>query len=179
MVGVDSLVGLLPVDEARLARTYADIDLAVPLLVIPLPERLAGDSGKILVIDGYNRIEKAHREGGEALPCFYLTPEQEDIVRICPRRFGRRPVTRSKLMRKFQEKKVTQEEIEALPEEHELGQRAYSRKAKDAALAAIEGSRTYSEIGRDFQVTRERIRQYLALVYYGVMRRRGEPHEQW
>jgi len=57
------------------------MDLTRPCIMLELPRGLGN-----LIIDGNNRIRKAHAQGVAELPCIVLTPEQEKSIRLrgCP-----------------------------------------------------------------------------------------------
>lgn len=55
-------------------------DLSKPLLAAPVP-----DEGALMVIDGWHRILRAHREGVEQLPLITLTEEESTAVRTAYR----------------------------------------------------------------------------------------------
>lgn len=82
-LGSEATVGMpltgISVDEKR--AMGPDIDLSVPVIVVRFPEWMGGCH---MVIDGWHRIFRAHKEKIEYLPAHILSPEQEAAVRISP-----------------------------------------------------------------------------------------------
>lgn len=67
------------VDEGRAMSDAIDTGIPVILALIQGKE---GTKPNPILIDGLHRLYKAYQEGKETIPCYALTPDEEQLCRV-------------------------------------------------------------------------------------------------
>lgn len=85
------LLELIAVDPARAEA----VDLDQPVIIVPMPDT-GGPMVGPMVIDGWHRIYRAHRDGRERLNAVMLPADTEPSIRLEPTiRLSSQPIGRS------------------------------------------------------------------------------------
>lgn len=79
VAGWARLLGLIAIDPARANA----VDLGRPVIVAQIPDT-GGPLVGPMVIDGWHRIHRAHRDGVEHLPAVLLDADAEASIRLTP-----------------------------------------------------------------------------------------------